>query len=68
MNILFYLILLFQILLSFKRVGDIIWKIISLKDILDHELAKQFAEFSGHEFVIEILLSKEKGKSSKVRN
>lgn len=33
---------------------------------MDNELAKQFAEVNGHEFVIEILLSKEKGKSSKV--
>ena len=34
---------------------------------MDNELAKQFAEVSGHEFVIEILLSKEKGQSLKVK-
>lgn len=43
------------------------WKSISLNDGIDQELAKLFADFLGHESVIEILLSKEKGSSSKVK-
>lgn len=43
------------------------WKCISLNDGVDQELAKLFADILGHESVIEILLSKEKGSSSKVK-
>jgi hypothetical protein len=47
--------------------GDIIWKCISFNDEIDMELAKMFSDTLGHEAVIEILLSKEKSKSSKVK-
>jgi len=46
--------------------GDIIWKCISFNDVSDMELAKLFSDILGHEAVIEILLSKDKSKSSKV--
>ena len=44
--------------------GDIIWKLISVYDVVDYELAKLFGEKNGQESVIEILLSKNKGKGS----
>jgi hypothetical protein len=43
------------------QAGNIIWKIISLNDFIDQEQAKLFADAHGHEAIIEIILSKQKG-------
>ena len=45
------------------KTGDIIWKLISVYDILDYELAKYFAEKNGHQAAIEILISKNKNST-----
>ena len=42
------------------------WKIMSINDFIDQELAKLFADSLGHEAVIEILLCKQKGFGSRV--
>ena len=41
--------------------GDIIYKLISVHDIIDKDLAKLFTEKNGHKAVIEIVLKKQKG-------
>ena len=41
--------------------GDIIYKLISVHDIIDKDLAKLFTEKNGHKAVIEIILKKQKG-------
>ena len=46
------------------KTGDIIWKLISVYDILDYELAKYFAEKNGHQAAIEILISKNKNSTN----
>ena len=46
--------------------AEIIWKLLYIRAIFDHELIKLFIENNGHEAVIEILLSKQKGNASKV--
>ena len=43
------------------KAGDIIWKLISVYDNLDAELAKLFTEKNGHKAVIEILIQRQKG-------
>ena len=43
------------------KAGDIIWKLISIYDNLDPELAKLFCEKDGHKAVIEILLKRPNG-------
>ena len=44
-----------------SKAGDIIWKLIGVYNIIDHELAKLFAEKNGHKAVIEILLERKTG-------
>ena len=43
------------------KAGDIIWKLISVYNNLDSELAKLFAEKNGHKAIIEILVQRQKG-------
>ena len=43
------------------KAGDIIWKLISVYNNLDAELAKLFTEKNGHKAVIEILIQRQKG-------
>ena len=43
------------------KAGDIIWKLISVYNNLDSELAKLFAEKNGHKAIIEILIKRQKG-------
>ena len=43
------------------KAGDILWKLISVYDNLDAELAKLFTEKNGHKAVIEILIQRQKG-------
>ena len=43
------------------KAGDIIWKLISVYNNLDAELAKLFTEKDGHKAVIEILIQRQKG-------
>ena len=43
------------------KAGGIIWKLISVYNNLDSELAKLFAEKNGHKAVIEILVQRQKG-------
>ena len=43
------------------KAGDIIWKLISIYDNLDPELAKLFCEKDGHKAVIEVLLKRPNG-------
>ena len=43
------------------KAGDIIWKLISVYDKLDPELAKLFVEKNGHKAVIEILVKRPNG-------
>ena len=42
-----------------EQTGEIMWKLISVYDIIDTELALLFAENKGHESVIDILCKKE---------
>ena len=44
-----------------SKAGGIIWKLISVYNNLDSELAKLFAEKNGHKAVIEILVQRQKG-------
>ena len=44
--------------------GDIIYKLISVYDIIDKELTKLFAEKNGHKAVIDIVLKKNKDDKS----
>ena len=46
------------------KAGDIIWKLISIYDTIDQELAKLFADKDGHKAVIEILVAKKEGEST----
>ena len=46
------------------KAGDIIWKLISIYDTVDQELAKLFADKDGHKAVIEILVAKKEGEST----
>ena len=46
------------------EVADIIWKLISVWNVVDGELAKTFVEQGGHEVLIEILLQKDEGPGS----
>ena len=43
------------------KAGDIIWKLISVYDNIDAELAKLFTEKNGHKAVIEILIQRQAG-------
>ena len=43
------------------KAGDIIWKLVSVYNNLDAELAKLFAEKNGHKAIIEILVQRQKG-------
>ena len=43
------------------KAGDIIWKLVSVYNNLDSELAKLFAEKNGHKAIIEILVQRQKG-------
>ncbi len=43
---------------------DILWKLISIYDIIDTDLAKLFADKNGHKAVIEILVKKKDGSQS----
>ena len=43
------------------KAGDIIWKLVSIYNNLDSELAKLFAEKNGHKAIIEILVQRQKG-------
>ena len=43
------------------KAGDIIWKLVSVYNNLDSELAKLFAEKNGHKAIIEILVQRKKG-------
>ena len=43
------------------KAGEIIWKLISVYNNLDPELAKLFAEKNGHKLIIEILVKRQKG-------
>ena len=47
-----------------KQIADIIVKLTSLSEEVDQELALKFIEAKGHEAVIELLLSKDKGPGS----
>ena len=47
-----------------KQIADIILKLTSLNEGVDQELAQKFVEAKGHEAVIELLLSKDKGPGS----
>jgi hypothetical protein len=43
-----------------------LWKLLQIREIFDFELIRLFIEKGGHEAVIEILLSKQKGIASLV--
>ena len=43
------------------KAGEIVWKLISVYNNLDPELAKLFAEKNGHKAIIEILVKRQKG-------
>ena len=45
---------------------DILWKLISIYDIIDTDLAKLFADKNGHKAVIEILVKKKDGSQSSI--
>ncbi|MCQ2815881.1 MAG: hypothetical protein MJ252_01320 [archaeon] len=47
-----------------QTAADIIWKLISVWNVVDAELAKAFVDAGGHEAVIEILLQKDEGPGS----
>ena len=47
-----------------KQIADIILKLTSLNEGIDQELCQKFVEAKGHEAVIELLLSKDKGPGS----
>ena len=47
-----------------KQIADIIFKLTSLYHTVDQELAQKFVARKGHEAVIEMLLSKNKGPGS----
>ena len=49
---------------SFQQTSDIIWKLLSIYDVVDQELAKLFVEKGGQDGIIEILLSKQPGPGS----
>lgn len=46
--------------------AEIIWKLIQIREMFDYEIIRLFIEKNGHEAVIELLLSKQKGIGSKV--
>ena len=45
-------------------IADIMWKLMSVYDVVDQELALAFAEQGGHEAVINMILQKDKGKAT----
>ena len=47
-----------------KQIADIILKLTCLSEGVDQELCQDFVEANGHEAVIELLLSKDKGPGS----
>ena len=47
-----------------KQIANLIVKLTSFNDGVDQELAQKFVEAKGHEAVIEVLLSKDKGPGS----
>jgi len=47
-----------------RQIADIILKLTSFNDGIDQELCQKFVEAKGHEAVIELLLSKDKGPGS----
>ena len=47
-----------------EQTGEIMWKLISVYDIIDNELALLFSENKGHEAVINILCKKENGNGT----
>ena len=47
-----------------SRITEIIWKLLSVYDNVDQELAQLFVQAKGHEAIIELLLSKNKGPGS----
>ena len=47
-----------------QHIAEIIWKLISVYDNVDQELAQLLVQFKGHEAIIELLLSKNKGPGS----
>ena len=47
-----------------EQIGKILYKLISINDIIDQEISQIFAEKNGHEAIIEILLTKNQTNSS----
>ena len=47
-----------------EQIGKILYKLISINDIIDQEISQIFSEKNGHEAIIEILLSKNQSNSS----